>query len=139
MPKLCLVFISISLNLLSQNIVLTDSTQKSALRDQLKLFVDSGKEYTIDELVNQSSLFKKIDTQKLLFGYTDSAIWLYLRITNQSTKNWVLSLPRPSLRYVDFYRIDSNRITHTETGFYRPFHQRDYNFVDFAFPVKQNI
>ncbi len=84
--------------------------------------------------------FKKYPTpaEVLSFGYTSSAYWLRLTLTNQTSSmmEQILEIGSYPISRVDFYRPDdSNQYTATVTGSRYEFSSRPYKNRFFVFPI----
>ena len=118
-------------------LVLTGSQESYPLGMHLEILEDKDKRLTIEDV--SSALFQnqfKASQQELPhFGFTDSAYWVKLSLTNKNVriKDWRLSLGLTHFNFVDFYRPDKNGYASIKTGNRRPFSSRDVDNRQFVF------
>ena len=82
--------------------------------------------------------WQQVTSETPNFGYTDSAFWVHLRLTNSSDQKVerVMEIAYPVLDYIDFYQVNSGQIEqHYLVGDKRPFSNRPIDHRNFVFPV----
>lgn len=72
------------------------------------------------------------------FGYSDSAYWVHIRLTNTSDHrvDRVLEIGYPVIDYIDFYEVSSGLVKQEIlVGDRRPFSNRPIDHRNFVFPI----
>jgi EAL domain-containing protein (putative c-di-GMP-specific phosphodiesterase class I)/GGDEF domain-containing protein len=116
-------------------------TDERAVLGKLAEYVeDSHNSITIDQIKNPASglIWQKITHDTPNFGYTDSAYWVHLRLTNRSNHrvDRVLEIAYPVIDYIDFYQVSSGKIEQQfKVGDKRPFSNRPIAHRNFVFPL----
>ncbi len=82
--------------------------------------------------------FKRAESDRLAFGFTDSAYWyrFQLRNADSSISDWILEVQYPLLDLIEVYLVyPGNRIVSLRSGDTMPFSQREIKHRNFSFPV----
>ncbi|MFL9814674.1 response regulator [Stutzerimonas sp. VN223-3] len=99
-----------------------DATQ--ATQPNWRLLIDQSGLLTLDEILDQRSLFQRIDKLSYSAPANDNAIWLQVSLPALSQPNW-LRIFAPRVQYVDFYLLRDGQLErHVETGELRPLESR---------------
>jgi signal transduction histidine kinase len=102
--------------------VAADATQ--ATEPNWRLLIDQSGLLTLDEILDQRSLFQRIDTRSYAAPANDSAVWLQVSLPAFTQPNW-LWLLAPRVQYLDFYLLRDGQLErHVETGELRPLESR---------------
>lgn len=89
-----------------------------------RLLVDQSGLLTLDEVLDQRSLFQRIDTRSYAAPASDSAVWLQVSLPPFTQPNW-LWVFAPRVQYLDFYLLRDGQLEqHIETGELRPLDSR---------------
>ncbi|NKQ12234.1 response regulator [Pseudomonas sp. SST3] len=100
----------------------TDATQ--ATETNWRLLVDQSGLLTLEEILDQRSLFQRIDQRAYAAPASDSAVWLQVSLPAFAQPNW-LWIFAPRVQYLDFYLLRDGQIErHIETGELRPLESR---------------
>lgn len=108
-------------------VILTDGADQFALGRHLELFDDPTGQLTITEVSAPefAARFTPSPSDAPQFGFTNSAIWARLRLSNQTaaTADWLLEVEQNRMSQVDLYRPrpDGAGFTHAQIGFTVPF------------------
>ena len=120
-------------------LVLTGSQESYPLGMHLEFFEDKDKRLTIDDVSAPQfqNQFKASQQALPHFGFTDSAYWVKLSLTNQNVriKDWRLSLGLTNFNFVDLYLPDEGGYSSIKTGNRRPFSTRDVDSRQFVFRI----
>jgi two-component system, sensor histidine kinase LadS len=86
-------------------------THRYDLNPHLDILVDSGRSLTIDQVASpeMSDQFLSTDETGVSFGFTKSAVWLRIDLSNPSTSapgKWRLVFEVPSIEYAELYIPD---------------------------------
>lgn len=134
---LCL-FLSITVQA-QDPLVLTGSHENYPLGMHLDFFEDKDKRLTINDVSAPQfqNQFKASQQELPHFGFTDSAYWVKLSLTNQNVriKDWRLSLGLTNFNFVDLYLPDEGGYSSIKTGNRRPFSTRDVDSRQFVFRI----
>jgi len=98
---------------------------------------DTGKSLSFDG-VRGSGIWKKLESDSVNFGFSDSAYWLKFVVNNkyETPFNSYLEIPYPSIDSLELYaRGIGPEFTKTVTGDRLPFSQRPIPDPNFIFPV----
>lgn len=100
----------------------TDTTQ--ATEPNWRLLVDQSGLLTLKEILDQRSLFQRIDQRAYAAPASDNAVWLQVSLPAFTQPNW-LWIFAPRVQYLDFYLLRDGQIErHIETGELRPLESR---------------
>jgi signal transduction histidine kinase/CheY-like chemotaxis protein len=120
-------------------LVLKGSQESYPLGMFLEILEDTDKNLTIDDVTSPSFKDKFRPSQQDLphFGFTDSAFWVKISLTNQNVriKDWRLVLGLTNFNFVDLYQPDGGEYASIKTGNRRPFSTRDVNDRQFVFRI----
>lgn len=122
-------------------LVLTDEQGQYVLGKYLDILEDPGGELTIDAVTSPefASQFERSQEHVPIFGITDSAYWLRLRLRNESdlTQRWLLEANFPNLNYIDLYLPEDDGFTVKQSGALLPFRTREipYHHVVLRLPI----
>ncbi|WP_395009752.1 7TM diverse intracellular signaling domain-containing protein [Undibacterium sp.] len=148
MPILWLLGIALlvfgSSNILAADRSLDVNTVDSSisLTEYFTALEDPNLTVTIDEVMksNLNSQFRDSATfvSGFNFGYTKSAVWLRLHLTNSgsSEAHKMLEFSHWGLENIDYYRIADGKLESISTGSLRDFASRPYRNRYFVFPIK---
>ncbi len=135
------VLLGLSLNAGAQNSVdVSVSGERITLGLHSDYLEDTENALSIDTVKSTDSRFQwqKISTETPNFGYTDSAFWVHLRLSNgsASTIERVVEIAYPVLDYIDFYQVNGDQIIKQyQVGDRRPFSARPIDHRNFVFPI----
>ena len=108
------------------------------LIDHTHYLEDKSGQLTITDLTTKPfpESWKKIESSKPNFGYTNSAYWLKLNLHNSSASTqYVLEIAYPVLDYIDIYILeDGKQQHHYQLGDKYPFSQRLIDHRNFLVP-----
>lgn len=101
---------------------------------------DTDNSLAIDQLKTRSSdlIWRPITTETPNFGYTNSAYWVRLQLTNGSDHkvDRVVEIAYPVIDYIDFYQVSAGKVEQLiQVGDRRPFSNRPIAHRNFVFPV----
>ncbi len=89
-----------------------------------RLLVDQSGLLTLREILDQRSLFQRIDQRSYAAPASDNAVWLQVSLPAFSHPNW-LWMFAPRVQLLDFYLLRDGHIErHVETGELRPLESR---------------
>lgn len=85
-----------------------------------RLLIDQSGQLSLQEILDQRSLFQRIDQRSYAAPASDSAIWLQVSLPPFVQPNW-LWMFAPRVQYLDFYLLRGGQVErHVETGELRP-------------------
>lgn len=120
-------------------LILKGSQESYPLGMHLEFFEDKDKHLTIDDVSAGpfQSQFKASQQEFPHFGFTDSAYWVKLSLTNEHVriKDWRLSLGLTNFNLVDLYLPEEQGYSSIKTGNLRPFSTRDVDSRQFVFRI----
>ena len=119
--------------------------QKNKEKYNLGLFVDfyedKTQKLTLENILRPQyqKLFKKSKKEKPHFGYSQSAFWVRVKITNpEKVKgSWVLTVDYRILDFVNFYKNENGRWKKIETGDQKVFSKRELNYKDLSVTIPE--
>ncbi len=88
--------------------------------------------------VQHESLSKKFIPLTSLspnLGFSKSSAWFRLRISNNSSEDWILQVKNPLLSEVDFYLPSKEGYSDKKTGFLKPLSSREFKERTFLFSI----
>nr|WP_200869625.1 hybrid sensor histidine kinase/response regulator [Stutzerimonas stutzeri] len=89
-----------------------------------RLLVDQSNRLTLAEILEQRSLFQRIDQRSYAAPASDSAVWLQVSLPAFAHPNW-LWIFAPRVQFLDFYLLRDGKVErHVETGELRPLESR---------------
>lgn len=102
---------------------------------------DPGHQWSIEQVSSEE--FKerfaapRQDSDSLNFGFTDSAFWLRISLSNPHPEpvERLLEIPFPYLQHVELHRPSANGYSVTKTGQALPFASRPVSHRHFVFPL----
>ncbi|MCT4582699.1 MAG: ATP-binding protein [Flavobacteriales bacterium] len=106
------------------------------VRGFIEILEDKNNEYSIHDIIKKDCLF--VRSNKLNMGFTTSAYWYKLSITNPThvTQSLILSIMYPDLNELDFYETSNQCILRSiQTGESRPFNNRILIHRNYLFPI----
>ena len=139
--SICL-FIVVPLKGMAQGIVDVSATEDRIVLGKLSDYVeDRNNALSIEQIKSHDSDlgWQQITSETPNFGYTDSAYWVHLRLTNTSNKTVerVLEVAYPVLDFIDFYQVSDGKVAQQFlVGDKRPFSDRPIAHRNFVFPIK---
>jgi len=74
----------------------------------LWILEDKSGSLNIQEVINQSSQFRKSNQQTPLFGITHSAIWMKFVVEKRSKEDWYLEIGNPIIDTINLYYSNSD-------------------------------
>ena len=123
-------------------LILTDEQGNYPLGRHMDILEDPGGELTIEEVASPeyAARFTPSQVDVPIYGYSDSAFWLRLRLRNEASlvNPWLLEVNFPNLNYVDLYiPSQGDGYSVKKSGGLRPFNTRDlpYYHVVFELPL----
>ncbi len=137
---LLLLIQSISATAFSKPLILKGDQTQYTLASYIELLEDKEAKLTIEDVSSSklSHRFFQNQSSTPSLGYTDSAYWVRLILTNPSEKEmkWVLELSYPTINYIDFYTptLDGS-FDKQSTGDHYPFSQREIENRNFLFSL----
>ena len=137
---LLLLIQSISAPAFSKSLILKSDQTQYALASYIELLEDKDANLTIEDVSSSklSQRFFQNQSTTPSLGYTDSAYWVRLNLTNPSENEmkWYLELSYSTINYVDFYTptLDGN-FNKQSTGDHYPFSQREIENRNFIFSI----
>lgn len=109
------------------------------LTPYFRVLEDSTRTLTFEQTSGIAKHFKNdfVTSDDLNFGYTTSAYWLRLDLTNNddNASEKMLEIAYAFLAYVDFYQFAENGYQHFRTGYATAFEQRQYKNRSFILPI----
>lgn len=119
-------------------VVLTVEQEQYPLGLHLELLEDKNKEWTFDDVISPeiASLFVPSQEAAPGFGFTDSAYWVRLRVSNEANADvdWVLLYESVAFEIDAYFPSSSGEgYVVTNTGSALPFETRDIPVGQFAF------
>ena len=107
------------------------------LDSQLQVFLDSTGELSAERITSAEFQNRFHRSEKLTFGYLQSAIWLKVVTRNAVPgASWYLEIPAPFLEYVDFYQLTNSGWEKSEAGYYRKQRIRPISHTGHVLPLK---
>lgn len=89
-----------------------------------RLLVDESGQLGLEEILEQRSLFQRIDERSYAAPANDNAVWLQVSLPPFEHPNW-LWLLAPRVQYLDFYLLRDGQLErHVETGELKPLDSR---------------
>lgn len=125
-----------------QTVVLTDEQGQYVLGSYLDILEDPGGSLTIADVssLEYDSSFQRSQANVPVYGISDSAFWLRLKVHNDSslTQTWLLEANFPNLNYIDLYVPEGNGYQVKQSGALLPFPTREipYYHVVFRLPLR---
>ena len=114
-----------------QPLILTDQQGEYRLGGSLDILEDPSGELSIDQVASPefASRFVRSQEEVPVFGYTNSAYWLRVRLRNEFrlTNPWWLEFGYANTQYIDLYTPlpDGEGFSLKQSGSLRPFTTRD--------------
>ena len=130
----CIAAVGYAQNPSSLDLVISDHNPPvESIDSRLGIFVDSGGRFEIEEIIalspeRRESLFSEVKNK---FGYTNSVVWVRVRILSRvdSEIQLIHEIPNSRLSRVDWYVVSSGVITQREqSGFVEVFSNPDSEF-----------
>lgn len=120
---------------------LSNHDGSSYIGRQISYFEDKDADYSIQSIASSSpDFFTPYHHDIINFGFSKSAFWLKLVLTNQdSLSNWILEIKYPPLDSVTFYYKEGNRVwkeKHDGDSWFVP--ERDVDSRNIAFNLPAN-
>lgn len=114
--------------------------ERVVLGTMAEFFEDTKNSLSIEQVRESSNgfIWQPISTETPNFGYTDSAYWLHIKLTNSSMQHvdHVVEIAYPVIDYIDFYQVKDGQVDQQfEVGDKRPFSNRPIAHRNFVFPV----
>ena len=93
-------------------------------RPNWRLLVDQSGQLGLSEILDQRSLFQRIDELTYAAPASDTAVWLQVSLPPFADPNW-LWIFAPRVQYLDFYLLRDGKLErHVRTGELRPLDSR---------------
>lgn len=104
-----------------QPVLLKAETLNLDISSQLVYFEDAEHRHTIDSIqeVRRQQQFQHGDAEVLNFGFTQSAYWFYVQVSNENAENheWILESLYPIMDEIDAYFVyETGRVEHSRAG-----------------------
>ncbi|MCG8311687.1 MAG: sensor domain-containing diguanylate cyclase [Pseudomonadales bacterium] len=150
--RLCRILLTVTMALFAQasfaslqqsmlDIKSIDYSQR--LAQGIEYLEDTNGQMTIEEVVTRSGDFQAFGENTLQMGYSDSAYWIRLRITNQlpthltesQDDRFYISIRYPLLDDVQFYQINNGEQSLYKTGDRYKFDHRFLKLNNFIYPI----
>ena len=101
---------------------------------------DADSSLSIDQIKSPENglVWQQITSETPNFGYTDSAYWVHIQLTNSRDQkvDHVVEIAYPVLDYIDYYLVSSGKVEQEyHVGDQRPFSNRPIAHRNFVFPV----
>lgn len=143
---LWLIFICLSAHIPLVNAASTDAIRLDADMANIDLTTrsdwleDVEGQYSWQQVSSPAfaSKWNENQAQPINFGYTSSAYWYHLELTNDSNNEiqWLLKLERPALAELDFYEVAGNQLLqHAPVGSSHNFNRRFVDHRYFILPI----
>jgi signal transduction histidine kinase/PAS domain-containing protein len=122
-------------------LLLMDGQGKYPLGLHLEILEDPGGKLTIKDVASPAfaAKFTPSQTQNPVYGFTDSAYWVRLKLDNETsqTTDWVMTVNFANMHYVDLYTPlpDGGGFSVKQSGTLRPVSGRDIIFPRIAFAL----
>ena len=122
-------------------VILTDEQGEYPLGLHMEILEDPGGELTVEDVSSPKldSQFLASEDEMPNFGYTESAIWVRLRLRNESVVNerWWLDVAFANIHFVDLYTPlpDGEGFAVQQTGILRSPETRDIAHPHFVFDL----
>ncbi len=135
------VLISLSHALSAEEIIDISATEKRVVLGKFAEYIeDTHNSLSIDQVktLSRGLIWQNISSDTPNFGYTDSAYWVHLRLTNKSNHSVdrVVEIAYPVIDYIDFYQVNAGNIEQKfQVGDKRPFSARPIAHRTFVFPI----
>ncbi|MDM8524023.1 response regulator, partial [Desulfococcaceae bacterium HSG8] len=134
-------YILFSASPVAAGLVLADDFSKEELQKHLDYYEDKSGSLDIDDVCSGtlSPMFSHIRKDRFSFGYSRSAYWLRLDVTNPTDHHisWHLEYAYPPIDYLTLYAPSEIGYQKTETGDHYPFRKRPLNCRTYVFPIHQ--
>lgn len=96
-----------------------EATEQTAPQNW-RMLLDQSRRLTLNEILDQRSLFQRIEKLSHSAPASDQAIWLQVSLPSFAQPHW-LWLYAPRVQYLDFYLLRDGQLErHVETGELRP-------------------
>ncbi len=135
---LILFYILASTALFSSPVIINDQFSYKNIGPHIEYLEDKEKKLTVDDLSSIKLKWKKSNEESLGFGFTDSAIWIRLKVKNKTNNNIKLFLEQgyPVISNIDLYIPEKNNTFKIiKTGHTLKFSQRPIEDRKIVFPL----
>ncbi|HNX22722.1 MAG TPA: 7TM diverse intracellular signaling domain-containing protein [Spirochaetota bacterium] len=101
-------------------VVIDDNTESVSFGRYMEILEDPTGKLAIEDVtkpeMNDRWFQSKWDVPN--FGYSKSAFWVKMKIINDTdrTRNFIIDIDYPPIRYIEYYLINNNRIIETKTA-----------------------
>jgi len=123
-------------------LTLVDDLERYPTGTYMQILNDDSRALTLEQVTtaDMELRWQQSDAAIPNFGFTDSAVWLRLKVENRAAGDpgWLLDLDHPYLDQVDFYKPDSvaGKWRHITAGTMRTFQPAQYPAKYFTFPLE---
>ncbi len=93
-------------------IILSEKQNKYTLTNKLEYFKDSTRSISINDVLKQNIVFKKVEPSRLNFPKSNNVYWFRFSIKDVSAKgnNWIVEFNNPVVEDIRFFLIDSSGV-----------------------------
>lgn len=120
MLKVLLIFFILSFaSLQAAPIIIGTDLQTQDILKGAGLYIDSEGNKSVDEVLEEPSLFSTFGSEKVELGFTTDQVWIKFAIKNSSPLQLhpLLELDNPQLDHIQLYKVDGTQIiSHESTG-----------------------
>ena len=122
-------------------LILTDEIKEYPLNNYLEILEDKTGSLSVKDILRpeSDSRFVKNSNKVPNFGYTNSTIWVRVKIKNHSIDNtrWILEQGFTNMHYINFYIFSESgeMIKNVHTGILKPVTTRDIHHHKFIFQI----
>lgn len=123
-------------DVLPDTILFSDQNREIFIGKSLGILVDKTNSLRIEEaMCSDKFVLSKQMVPNL--GISNSSFWLKFNIRNVSKEEYILfEIANPLLDEIEFYKVDSGRISMVKMGEYLPFDQREFNHPNYIFSLR---
>jgi len=124
--------------LLSEPILLTDTTVEVPILPNAEYLEDESGRLTVNDVATADHQWRKSGKKAVNFGVSKSTYWMRFAVRNRSSRsNWVLESRFPHLDYVSLYTTDSHgSFIEQRSGRMFPFSSREFAYKNVAFSMR---
>ncbi len=128
------LFLLFFTSLIADPLIINTELRPQNVLKGASLYIDADGNRSVEEVLDDFSLFTVFDSEKIDLGFTTDQVWIRFSIKNSSARplHPVLELDNPMLDYIELYEIkESQVISHESTGLLSPY--------DFEGPLNFNF
>lgn len=120
--------------------VIDDSQRTYALSPYLDILEDATGNVRVSDFIKKPTQYRWFQVEEEIpnFGYTRSAFWFHISLTNQhkSRNEWLLNIDYPLHDYLDIYYVQNGEIVQAyHVGDRLPHEHRPIDHRNFVFPI----